>query len=75
MVVDGHDVSDFRIEQQYKGNYLLQATIGGKELRYIIRKKTPEHDLLAKTGLANVTEQMKREYVSRFLLPKTGCNM
>ena len=75
LTIDGHDISDFRIEQQLKGNYILQATISGKELRYIIRKKTPEHDLLAKTGLANVTEQMKREFISRFLLPKTDCNM
>lgn len=75
LAVDGHDVSDVRIEQQFKGNYLLQATIGGKKLRYIIRKKTPEHDLLAKTGLANVTDQMKKEFISRFLLPKTGYNM
>lgn len=75
LTVDGHHVTDFRIEQQFKGNYLLQATVGGKELRYIIRKKTPEHELLAKTGLANVTEQMKKEYVSRFLLPKTDGNM
>lgn len=75
LTVDDHDVSDFRIEQQLKGNYLLQATIGGKELRYIIRKKTPEHNLLAKIGLANVTDQMKREFVSRFLLPKTSYNM
>lgn len=73
--VNGYVVPDFHLEQQFKGNYLLLATIGGKELKYIIRKGTAEHDLLAKTGLANITEEIKKELVIRCLLPKVSSSM
>ena len=70
MTIHGLVVTGFHIEQQFKGNYLLQATIDGKPLKYIIRKGTPEHDTLTKTGLANLTEEMMKELVERYLLPK-----
>ena len=71
LTVDGHVVTGFHLEQQFKGNYLMLATIDGKELKYIIRKGTPEHDLLTKTGLTNITDEIKKELVIRFLLPKS----
>ena len=70
LTVDGHDVSGFHLEQQFKGNFLLSATIDGKALKYILCKGTPEHDLLTKTGMANITEEMEKKLISRFLLPK-----
>ena len=70
LIVDNHSVTGFHLEQQFKGNYLLLATIDGKELKYIIRKGTPEYDLLTKTGLANVTEEMRQELILRLILPK-----
>ena len=70
LTVDGHIVTRFHLKQQFKGNYLMLATINGKELKYIIRKGTPEYDLLAKTGQANITDAIKQELVVRFLLPK-----
>jgi serine/threonine-protein kinase HipA len=70
LIVDNHAVTDFHLEQQFKGNYLLLTTIEGKELKYIIRKGTPEHDLLTKTGLTNITDTIKKELVIRFILPK-----
>ena len=72
LTVSGHQVTSFRLEQQFKGNYLLLATIDGKELKYIIRKGTPEHDLLTKTGLASITDEIKKELVARFLVPKSS---
>ena len=48
----------------------VEATIDGKPLKYIIRKGTPEHDTLTKTGLANLTEEMMKELTERYLLPK-----
>lgn len=75
LIVDGHVVIGFHLEQQFKGNYLLLATIGGKELKYIIRKGTAERDLLTSTGLANITDETKKELVIRFLLPKVCSNM
>lgn len=70
LTVDDHVVTNFRLEQQFKGNYILLATIDGKELKYIIRKGMAEHDLLTKAGMANITEEMKKKLISRFLLPK-----
>jgi serine/threonine-protein kinase HipA len=67
----GHHIDNARIEQQFKGNYLLQATIDGRPLKYIVRKGTPEHDVLTKTGLAKLTEEMMKELTERYLLPKT----
>lgn len=75
LAVDGHVVTGFHLEQQFKGNYLLLAIIGGKELKYIIRKGTAEHDLLTSIGLANITDETKKELVIRFLLPKVCSNM
>ena len=69
-VIAGHQVENLHIEQQFKGNYLLQATIDGKALKYIIRKGTPEHDLLTQIGLANLTEEQLKDLAKRYLLPK-----
>lgn len=68
----GHQVSDFHLEQQFKGNFLLQAAIDGKTVKYIIRKGTPEHEALTATGLANLTEDALKELAIRFLLPKVA---
>ena len=65
-----HAVTDFHIELQYKGNYLLLATIDGRNMKYIIRKGTQEHDAIAMTGLASLTDEKKKELVNLFLLPK-----
>ena len=68
--LSGHHIANAHIEQQFKGNYLLQATIDSRPLKYIIRKGTPEHDNLTKTGLANLTGEMMKELTERYLLPK-----
>jgi serine/threonine-protein kinase HipA len=70
ITIHGHIIADFHIEQQFKGNYLLQATIDGRPLKYIVRKGTPEHDTLTKTGLSNLMEEMMKELTERYLLPK-----
>lgn len=70
MTVNGHAVTDFRIEQQLKGNYLLQAVVDGKSRKYIIRKGMAEHEELTKTGIASVTAEMIYELVRRFFLEK-----
>ena len=63
--IDRHTVTDFRLEQQFKGNYCLQATIDGRKHKYIIRKGTPEHDAITTTGLANLTEEMRNGLIKR----------
>ena len=66
----GRKIENFHIEQQFKGNYLLQAIVDGKSRKYVVRKGTAEHEELTKVGLANVTEEMIYELVRRFFLKK-----
>ena len=75
LTVNSHHLTGFHLEQQFKGNYLLLTSIDGKQMKDIIRKGTPEHDLLTKTGLANISDEMKKELVTRFLLPKVRNNL
>lgn len=64
----GSCIENVSIEQQYKGNYLLLATLDGRNRKYIIRKGTPEHEALTKMGLTNVTQEKLRELVNRFFM-------
>ena len=67
----GRKIENIRIEQQFKGNYHLLATIDGREYKYIIRKGTPEHDEITAHGLSNMTEEMMKDLVEKFLISKT----
>jgi hypothetical protein len=51
-------------------NTVCDATIDGRNMKYIIRKGTQEHDDIAKTGLANMTDGKKKELVSLYFLSK-----
>lgn len=64
---DGRRIENARLEQQYKGNYHLLATIDGKERKYVIRKKTPEHDNISSMGIDNLPEDYLKQLISRFL--------
>ena len=64
---EGRKIENARLEQQYKGNYHLLATIDGKERKYVIRKKTVEHDEISSTGLANLPDGYLKQLVSRYL--------
>ena len=66
----GSKIEDAHIEAAYKGNYHLHATIDGKAYKYILRIGTPEHGQITETGLSNLSEEMMKELVSRYLLPK-----
>ena len=60
LAINGHSVSNIRIEQAYKGNFHLFATIDGKERKYVIGKNREAFALIEKTGIANLTaEQLK----------------
>lgn len=66
--VDGHRIENARIEQQFKGNYHLLATINGKVRKYVIRKKTAEHEEISRTGITNLPDGFVKLLVSKFLL-------
>ena len=65
--IDGHWIENARIEQQFKGNFHLLASIDGKERKYVIRKKTAEHDEISLKGVANLPNEYLKELVSKFL--------
>lgn len=65
--IDGHRIENACIEQQYKGNYHLLASIDGKERKYVIRKKTAEHEEISLKGVADLTNEYLKELISKFL--------
>ena len=64
---DGRKIENACLEQQYKGNYHLLGTIDGKERKYVIRKKTAEHDEISRTGISNLPDGYIIKLVSKFL--------
>jgi serine/threonine-protein kinase HipA len=70
--MDGHDVSNVHIEAAYKGNYHILATIDNRELKYIIRKGTDEHNIITAKGIMNITEEYMKLLVKKYLIHKIG---
>ena len=64
----GRKIEHARIEQQFKGNYHLLATINGKERKYVIRKKTTEHEEISRTGISNLSTDYLKELVLKYLI-------
>jgi serine/threonine-protein kinase HipA len=73
--MDGHDVSNAHIEAAYKGNYHILATIDNRELKYIIRKGTDEHNVITAKGIMNITEEYMTLLVKKYLLHKIGSKL
>ena len=65
-IINGHTVSNIRIEQAYKGNFHLLATIDGKERKYVIGKNKEEFALIEKTGIANLTDEQLKSMVEKY---------
>ena len=65
IVINGHTVSNIRVEQTYKGNYHLLATIDGEERKFVIGKNKEEFSLIEMTGVANFAEDQLRVMVER----------
>ena len=66
LTINGHVVSNIRIEQAYKGNFHLLATIDGKERKYVIGKNKEEFALIEKTGIANLTDEQLKSMVEKY---------
>ena len=66
--INGHLVSNIRIEQAYKGNFHLLVEIDGKERKFVIGKNKDEFALIEKTGITNLSADqllaMVRKYFS-----------
>ena len=63
----GRKIENIRIEQKFKSNYHLLANIDGKERKYVIRKKTTEHDEISRLGPSALSDEYLRSLVSQFL--------
>lgn len=64
--INGHLVSNIRIEQAYKGNFHLLAEIDGKERKFVIGKNKEEFALIEKTGIANLTPDQLQAMVEKY---------
>lgn len=68
--IDGHSVCDARIEQAYKGNLHLLATVDGRERKYIFRQGTKGYEYANRNGIFNIPQEELRELVRQYLLAK-----
>ena len=68
--IDGKSCTDVRIEQAYKGNFHLYASIDGRECKFIIGKNKPEYATIQETGLSNLPETMLRDLVAKYLVDR-----
>lgn len=68
--IKGHTITNARIEQAYKGNLHLYASIDGKEKKHIFRQGSKEYDIINENGITNISKLLLYEFVETFLLPK-----
>ena len=66
--IDGKSCTDVRIEQAYKGNFHLYASIDGRDCKFIIGKNKPEYALIQELGLSNLSKSMLRDLVAKYLV-------
>lgn len=52
---DGSLISNVYIEQAYKGNYHIFATINSQQRKFIIRHGTPDYEFIEKAGLQHLS--------------------
>lgn len=70
--IDGHEVTNAKVEAAYKGNYHLLATVDGRELKYVIREGKEEHATITNKGLANLTEEELKSLTRKHIMPKVS---
>ena len=55
--INGHKLSNIRLELTYKGNYHLYADIDGIERKYIIGKNKEEYQLIENNGIIGISDE------------------
>lgn len=65
---DGHKITNARLEQAYRGNIHLLATIDGHQRKYIIRRGTPLHEEISRMGIVNISPEKINRLVSECLI-------
>ena len=64
----GDRVTNIYLEQAYKGNIHLYATINGVARKWVLRPTTPEYQLIMESGMANVPQKKLCEWIEQRLL-------
>ena len=67
---DGNRISNPYVEQAYKGNYHLFATINGRPKRFIIRRGTADYDYIEKIGMYQLSAAQLRALIEHCLIAK-----
>lgn len=65
--INGHLVSNVRMEQAYKGNYHLYANIDGNVRKFVIGKNKEEFAIIEKYGMGNMSEMQLMGMVKKYL--------
>lgn len=66
MTINGHIVTNIRLEQAYKGNYHIYATIDGNKRKFIIGKNKEDFSIIEQTGIENLAEGQLRALVEEY---------
>lgn len=66
--IDGIQVENIHLEQAYKGNIHLCATIDGKQRKYIFRPTAAEYSEILSYNLSDVPRSLLMEWVKKYLL-------
>ena len=65
IVVNGKTYSDVHLEQAYKGNYHLLASVDGRQVKYVISKNKAEYEMIDRVGMTNVSPDLLAELVDK----------
>lgn len=60
---NGKRITNVYLEQAYKGNIHLYATIDGAPRRWIFRPSMPEYQLIVEQGISNVSEELLKQWI------------
>lgn len=72
ITINGHTVSNFRLEQAYKGNYHLYATIDGNERKFVIGKNKEAFAMIEQTGIDNLTLEQLKSLIENYFILQTN---
>ena len=68
LTINGHYITDIRIEQAYKGNYHLLADVDGKERKFVISKNKDEYAIIQNLGIENLSSRQLIEIVKKRMI-------
>jgi len=68
----GKQITNVYLEQAYKGNIHLYATVDGAPRRWIFRPSFPEYATIASLGIPNVPEDMLKQLVEERIFGEEG---